>query len=209
MKKLTFFTWAFFACATMMNAQTISDADNAILDKIKNGNRNHTSITSNFDQTKHMPIFDEDMLSGGKFYYSKPDKLAMWYDEPAGDLMLINDDKFVMIAAGRRNETTSKNAKMRGMKEILSACLEGDIRKVETTTIICEETPKEYIVTAELAGGKGNKSNISKVVVNYDKKDNSLSVLRTDEPDGTYTIYALKDKKLNQPIEETVFQSTK
>lgn len=198
---------SFLVCCVMMNAQ--SDTEREMLEKIKETNAAYTSVIADFEQIKHMAIFDEDILSGGRLYYVKPDKLSMWYDNPEGDLMLINGDKFIMIASGRRNETTSKNAKMRSMKAILSACLEGDVRQVETTAVECEETPRYYVVTAELATGKNNKSNISRVVVSYDKTDCSLSVLRTEESDGTYNVYELKGKMLNRPVEEDVFISQK
>lgn len=201
------FTLIALCIAIFANAQTISETDQAILEKIKEKNAAYTTIEADFAQVKHMPFLEEDMLSGGKLYYSKPEKLSMWYTDPAGDLMLINGDNFVMIASGKRNETTSKNAKMRAMKMILSACMEGDVLKAGTTSVSCEETPKYYIVTAELAGGKNNKSNISKVVVHYDKKDGSVAILRTEEPDGTFNNYELINKKINQPVEEEKFIS--
>lgn len=208
MKRIIFSLLVFIGCINL-SAQIVSDADNALLDKIKQGNASMTSIASKFTQKKYMPIFDEEILSAGDFYYARPDKLAMWYTNPEGDLMLMSDDKFVMIAAGRRNETTSKNAKMRSMKMILAACIEGDVRRIETTTIVCEETATGYVVTADLVNGKNNKSNIAGVVLKYDKKDYSISSIQTNEPDGTYTVYELNNKKLNQQIADVYFDSSK
>lgn len=195
MKKI-FLALTVLCIATFANAQ-INEADQAILNKIKEKNTAYTTIEADFEQIKHMPFLEEDMLSGGEFYYNKPDQLIMRYTDPEGDLMQIDGDNFVMIASGKRNETTSKNAKMRAMKMILSACMEGDVLKAGTTSVTCSETPKHYIVTAELMGGKNNKSNISKVIVSYDKKDCSVSILRTEEPDGTFNEYQLKNKKIH------------
>lgn len=184
-------------------------ADDAIVEKIKTANIKHTSITSKFKQTRHVSILGNDVVSSGMFYYEKPDKLAMRYDNPSGDLMLINGDQFVMINAGKRQEASSKsNAKMRGMKTILSACLQGDLSQMGASKITSKETSQYHVVTAEI-DTKTNKSNISKVVLSFEKTNLSLSILRTEEPDGSYTIYELTNKQLDKKIDNAVFVSTK
>lgn len=205
-KKSILFLFVLSGCM-QANAQTISDADLKIIEKIKQENTKYTSITSTFKQTKHISFLGEKVLSSGKFYYRKPDQLAMTYDQPAGDLMLINGDKFVMVSSGKRSETTSKaNARMRGMKAILSSCLQGDIKGAGTEKIMCSESPQYYLVSAEI-DKKANKSNISQIVLSFDKKDYTLSILQTIEPDGSYTIYELNQKELNKSVPDEVFQS--
>ena len=184
-------------CSVCVVAQTVkvSDEDKKILEKIKQENLKHTSIDCNFKQTKHISILGEDIISEGLFHYEKPDKLSMQYTNPEGDLMSIDGDKFVMITSGKRNETSAKsNAKMRGMKTILSSCLQGDVLQMEAAAITCEEDAKYYIVTADI-NKKTNKSNISKVTTYYHKSNLTVSILRTEEQDGSYTVYELVDKK--------------
>ncbi len=204
MKRLPFIALAWLGglCA---QAQAISEADAAILDQIQAANATCTSIAAHFTQDKFMPIFEESIRSEGIYHYSKPDKLSMAYTDPAGDLMLINGDDFVMIAAGRRQVTTAKNAKMRDMRTILSACMEGDMRRMPATEITCKETASQYVVTASLSAGKDNKSNITRVVAHYDKADGSIATLYTEEADGTSNTYTLTGKRLNETIDETIF----
>lgn len=191
-----------------LKAQTISDADAATLSKIKQANEKHTSITSTFKQTKHMPVLGEKILSNGSFYYAKPEQLAMRYDDPKGDLMLINNDKATLISSGKKREVSTKsNAKMRGMKSILASFMQGDVMQVGADKIAVKEVGNHIVVTAEL--GKANKSNISKVIGSYDKNDLTISILRTEEADGTYIIYELVGKQLNKAIDSKVFQASK
>ena len=207
MKKLGLFTLVLFSSITI-NAQTVNDADATTLSKIKQANEKHTSITSTFNQTKHMPILGEKILSKGSFYYSKPEQLAMVYEDPKGDLLLINNDKMVMVTSGKRREASTKsNAKTRGMKNILASFIQGDVMLVEADKITCKETPKHIVVTAEI--GKSNKSKIDKVVASYDKSDYTIAVIRTEDPDGTYTEYELVSKQLNTPVDQKVFNTSK
>lgn len=208
MNKFSFLVTMFFAC-TFAQAQTIKDADFAILEKINQANIKQTSMMSDFDQVKHMSILGEDIKSSGKLYYSKPEKMALWYTDPDGDLMLINEDRCIMVASGKKREVSAKaNAKMRGMKNILTSSLQGGMLQMGARQITCFETPKYYVVTADI-DGKVNKSNIKKVIVHYSKSDLTLSVLRTEEADGSYTVYELKNKVMNQPIDEKFFTPAK
>ena len=197
MKRLLFITIAVLCSINSFAQSNINDNDKVILEKIKQENLKYNSITCSFKQTKHISILGEDILSDGLFYYEKPDKLSMQYTNPQGDLMSIEGDKFVMVSSGKRSETTSKsNAKMRGMKEILSACLQGDILQIDAAGITCSEDSKYYIITAEI-NKKTNKSNISKATAYYEKSNMAVSVLRTEEQDGSYIVYELVDKKYN------------
>ena len=207
-----YFLLAIFSFASLLSSKEITitpDNANEIVEKIKAANSKYTSITAKFKQTRHISILGENVVSTGMFYYQKPDKLAMRYDNPSGDLMLIHGDQFVMVNAGKRQEASSKsNAKMRGMKTILSACLEGDLNQMEAKKITNKETSQYHIVTVEI-DAKVNKSNINKVVLSFDKTNLSLSILRTEEPDGSYTIYELSNKQFDKTIDNSVFISSK
>ncbi len=207
MKKLGLFTLILFG-SIALNAQTVSNADAATLSKIKQANEKIITITSSFNQTKNMPVLGEKILSKGSFCYNKPEQLVMKYEDPKGDLMLFNDNKAIMVAAGKKREVSTKsNAKMRGMKNILASFIQGDMMQLEANKITCQETAKYIVVTAEMS--KGNKNNISKVIASYDKSDLTISVIRTEDTDGTSIEYELAGKQLNSPIDQSVFNAPK
>jgi outer membrane lipoprotein carrier protein len=186
------------------NAQ--NDSVDSIVEKIKRANLECTSISSDFIQIKHLSFMNEDVSSSGKFFYSKPDRLLMKYEQPAGDLMLINKDQLVMIAAGKYSKASAKSSsKARAMKNILSSCLQGNVSLIDGVTLSCEETADSYVITAKLK--KKTKSGINKIVLNYDKSDLILAVLRMEESDGSYTAYKLVNKILNQSVDDGVFKA--
>jgi outer membrane lipoprotein-sorting protein len=188
---------------TTVNAQ--DDSAGSIIEKIKQANLKYTTITSEFIQTRHLPFIDGDVNSTGKFFYSKPDRLLMQYEQPAGDLLLINNDQLVMKSAGKYSKASAKSSsKARTMKNILSSCLQGDASLIDGVTLSSEETANGYAITAQLK--KKTKTGVNKVVLNYDKSDLTLNVLRMDEPDGSYTVYTLVNKTLNQPVDDEVFK---
>ena len=207
MKKLGLLTLILFSYITV-NAQSINSADVATLNKIKQANEKVITITSSFSQTKNMPILGEKILSKGSFYYNKPEQLMMKYENPKGDIMLFSNNKAVMVASGKKREVSTKsNAKMRNMKNILASFIQGDIMQLEAKNVTCQETAKYIVVAVEM--GKGNKSNISKVAASYDKSDLTISIIRTEDSDGTSTEYELVGKQLNNPIDQSVFSVPK
>jgi outer membrane lipoprotein-sorting protein len=200
------FTLLFVTMACLAaGAQVLSDADRQTVQKIKEANNAYTTITSSFKQTRHLVMLGENTVSGGLFYYRKPEQLTMKYTQPEGDLLSINGNQFVLIAAGKEKKISSKNAKMIGMKTILSACLQGDVEQMGAEEITCSEQAKYTVIVADI-NEKLNKSGISRVIVSYDKADHSIASIQTIEADGSYTLYELIDKKFNQPIEEQIFQ---
>ncbi|MDR1666205.1 MAG: outer membrane lipoprotein carrier protein LolA [Bacteroidales bacterium] len=184
----------------------IDEKDRVLMKIIQQANEKYTSIVSRFKQTKQIAVLGEKALSEGDFYYAKPDKLAMRYDDPAGDLLLLSGDQFVMVNAGRRKEISARsNNKMRLMKTILSSCLSGNVMQIDVEKIACEETPQYHVITAKIAA-KGNRTVFTQVILSFDKTDYTLSILRTEEKDGSYTIYELTGKELNKAVDDNIFK---
>ena len=189
--------------------QEISEQDNHIVDKIKQANAQYTAITSDFKQTKRLAIVEGETVAMGKFYYLKPESLAMYYIKPAKDMMLIAGDRFYMRASGKITKALAKtNSKVRRMKAILASALQGDVKQIDYKRITCNETDKYYSVTVEISG-KARNGVINKVSVSYDKTDYSPAILKTEEPDGSYTEYELTSKTFNQAPEAKIFTAPK
>lgn len=184
-----------------MFAQNGSD----ILDKIKQANTSLKSITGDFKQIAHLPIMDEDALSNGKFYYRKPDRLCLKYDEPEGEIMLIRGDQIFMVIIDEYKKISAKTDPSVGLiHSIFSSSLEGDTRKIKDATISAEEKGNYYEVTININAEKAK--DIQRVKTRYDKKDMAFSLLRIEYEDGAYTTYELVRKTINQPIADDVFR---
>jgi hypothetical protein len=114
----------------------------------------------------------------------------------------------VMVSSGkRRNASTKSNAKTRGLKTILASFIQGDIMKAGADKIVTQEKGDYIVVAANI--GKANKSNIKKVVASYHKSDLTIELIRTEDSDNVTVDYELVGKRLNQPIDQTVFNTSK
>jgi len=209
MKKTTPCILLLLACLPA-GAQTVSDADAKLLDKLKQANTAYTTMTCRFKQTQHVAMLNgDDATSEGAFYYRKPHQLALKYSLPDGDLLLITADDFVMIAGEKYTRRAANSKAVQGMKAILSACLQGDLRLMDDADqIACSETANSYTVTVHLLPDS-RRNKIRKATASYDKKTLALVALQTEEADGSYTRYELAGAQFNLPIDDAVFQTPK
>lgn len=79
---ILFFCVAMLSVYTFAQSQTVNDADFAVLEKIYQANIKQTGMISDFEQVKHISLLGEDTKSNGKLYYSKPEKMALWFTDP-------------------------------------------------------------------------------------------------------------------------------
>ena len=68
-----------------------------------------TTIRSDFTQEKNMSMLSEKIISKGKFFFKKQDKVRMEYLTPFSYLMIINGSK-VYIKDGQKENTISTNS---------------------------------------------------------------------------------------------------
>ncbi|MGN0186564.1 MAG: outer membrane lipoprotein carrier protein LolA [Paludibacteraceae bacterium] len=205
-----------FGLVLLLSATAVkAESAAAVLAKIRDNGTAINTIESRFVQHRHLQALKNDVVSNGRFYYQKNDKICMAYDRPQGDLLLMNGDDFVMIADGRRSVVNAQsNPMLKQMRILLTACVSGDFDRLKTgrnTQLAVDETDAHYILTATLDGSA--QKLYASIVLTFDKQNLALLVLRMNEANGNFTEYTFDSPKFNQPIDGNVFdvnrQSTK
>ncbi len=170
------------------------------IEKIASANAKYTSVTCPFTKTAHMAMMEKALVSKGKLTFSRPDKLKMEYSEPAGNLLDINGDSFVMVNGKRKmNLNTRNDNRYANLKNTLLLSVGGDVQGVaneNNAEIKYLETPKYYVFI--LTKGKGAKSQYVKLELSYSKKDFSLCVMKMEEANGNYTVYDTPVKEFSR-----------
>ena len=65
------------------------------------------TISSDFTQEKFMSVMASKMVSKGKFYYQKEDKVTLQYLTPFKQNLVMNGPKLMMEANGKKNVCTT------------------------------------------------------------------------------------------------------
>lgn len=188
---------------TLMRAQE----NQTILTQIKKGNATITSIEGKFAQTKIIAANGKEIKSEGTIYLSDSDKMAMHYDAPSTDLLIINGNRFYMIRGKKKNNfNTEKNKAMRSLRNTLLYCLHGQpalLAKENSAEIAVKQEGTSTIVT--LTSQKKTPRGYEKIILHYNTQSFILSRMEMVEWGGNSTIYEMSNLKTNGNIDTVVY----
>ena len=179
-----------------------------LVKKITAANASVKNIESGFVQTKTLKASGKKIVSEGTLYFANYGRLSMKYSKPAGELLVVNGNKFHMNKGGKSSTfDTSKNQMMGSLAKTLTGCIKGCPQQVATDNgaeISEAETAEGYVVT--LTAGAGAKRGYSKIVLVYRKSDCVLTKMTMEEVSGIATVYEMKGIKKNTSFPEDVFR---
>ncbi len=199
-----------FTVLLSATAQTSSEkiTEKNIEHLLKEKSAQTETISCHFRQTKKMSVLAKPVISEGTFYYKKENKICMAYSDPAGDMLLMNDDKFLIVTNGKKNiADAGRNPGLKALRQMLAACMSGNVQDLVLggkNTITYDLNNGLYVITIGL-DKKKTRGTIKSIVLSFDPSDLSLSELLMEEFSGDYTRYEFSDKKFNVGIDDNLF----
>ncbi|MEG1585792.1 MAG: outer membrane lipoprotein carrier protein LolA [Bacteroidales bacterium] len=192
-------------------SQTILSADQRakLQQQLTEKSDETNTISCQFKQTKQMAVLAIPSISSGCFYYKKEAKICLEYALPKGDKLVMSGDDFLIISNGKRNSADARsNPMMRGLKNLLVACMSGDIAQVSAgakSQLEYAQTETQYLITVRM-DHKRKKAYIKEIILCFEKSDLSLSSLKMIDPSGDFTLYEFDQKRFNEPVNESLFK---
>lgn len=178
----------------------------AFQERLKREAASISSIESDFTQEKYLDVFGEKVLSEGRFYYKRENKIRMDYTAPLDYQIVIQGTKLKIVSEGKTSIVNlGSNPMMNEMKGMLSACMVGDLGRMtaaykqeyfETSTLY---VVRIYPVAASV------QAYIREITISFDKKDMSVQTLRLAENAKDYTEYRFTGKKYNTLVTDEKF----
>lgn len=183
------------------------DPNQGFSKKLKEAGNKTQTITCDFNQTKCMAVLAKPNLSKGTFFYQKEQNICLEYTSPKGNLIVMSNGKFKIIADGKKNVVDMKsNPMMRQMGSMLSGCMTGnlDLFGKESTTEYFESTSTYTVLITP--SNKRVKKYLQNIVLVFDKSDMTLNSMMMQENATDYTKYDFHQKKLNSEIQIDKFK---
>lgn len=203
MKKILFAT-VMSLFAIVMQAQ-----DNALLQKVESANAGMPNIEAHFVQTKHLVATDKQIVTEGTLYIADNDKMAMYYNEPSSDLLVINGEQFYMKQGKRaRLYNTAKNKPMASLSNTLLSCVRGkvaDLAQQNNADITAQKGSKGYEVT--LVSREKKAKGYAQIDLVYDAKSLILVYMKMTEFNGISNTYEMSQIKTGATIDAAKFQA--
>lgn len=163
------------------------------------------TIVCRFTETRHMSIFTEDVVREGRFSYKRPARMLL--DFASGDRILMTEEQFILRSGGRTTAARMHaNPMLRHMQAVFAACMTGDADLLKGSGAMeVTATPHGYRVRLVPASRSARKY-VSVIVLDFDRSDMTLTELRMEQPSHDYIRYRFREKQLNTPLADTIFQ---
>lgn len=173
--------------------------------KLKDASVSLSTIESDFMQTKYMDLLSEKIVSKGKFYYKKTDKICLHYRQPVDYLIVLNGKKVKIAADGKTNVfDLGKNKMMGQMNVLISACMTGQLNELSGEyRLEFFENDRLYHIVLSPQGSA--KSYISRIDIYLGKQDFAVQRLRLTESSADYTEYVFSNTRQNTEISDEKF----
>ncbi|MGN0188377.1 MAG: outer membrane lipoprotein carrier protein LolA [Candidatus Cryptobacteroides sp.] len=198
---------------TIMLALSVSVANagnDQTLNAVKTKCQQFKTLTATFAQAKVL-VSGKEITSGGKLYFSAPDRMSMIYDNPEGDLFIIDGaDLYMSKGKTAHLYDTKKNALMGSLSATLLHCVRGEIEELaeENDADVKTESLKGSIrvtITARKKVAKGYSS----IILLYDAAASTLTKMELVEPNGIRNIYEMSSFAVNPPVDDAVYSYPK
>lgn len=164
------------------------------------------SIVCDFVQEKYLDVFAEKVISKGKFYFRKADKICLSYTEPVDYLIVINGQKLKIVSDGKTNIVDlGTNKMMHGMNNLLAACMTGDLGLLKEGYQMEYLQDKESYLVKIKPLSQGMKAYMVEMAIWFDKKDMAVKQLRLSENANDYTEYRFLNRKFNTLTDDEKF----
>lgn len=204
MRKILLALSLLYGMVCTVDAQTTNEAKarqqiNAVASTLK-------SLQCDFVQTKHLKMLSDKMVSRGKMYYQRSDRLRWEYTSPYAYVFILNRDKVFLKNKTRydvidvnQNKVFKEIARIM-MNSVVGNCL-SDEKNFKT---VITATHTEWIATL-LPLRKDMKQMFAKIILHFNRQKPMVSTVELIEKNGDITIIELKNIRSNEPIPATTF----
>lgn len=163
------------------------------------------SLQSDFIQEKNLSMLSEKIISKGKFWFKKENKVRMEYTQPFKYLMIMNGSNIYIKDGQKENRVpTNSNKLFQQINKIVVDCVKGTAFSNTDFKFNVFENKSTYLI--ELTPVVKNLQSIFKNInVIVDRKDFSVNSIKMIEPSGDYTNINFTNKILNTNLADALF----
>ena len=174
--------------------------------KIEASNRNIQSLQCDFEQEKELSFLEEKVFSSGKFHFERENKIRWEYVTPYSYIIIMNGSLIRIVDEGRSNTLdASSNRLFSSINEVMAGIIDGSvIQRSDRFRASFFENQQGVMVSLDPMMS-GMKEFIDRIELEMNKEDHTVDALRIIEKNGDYTLIAFKNKKINAPVAQELF----
>ena len=165
-----------------------------------------TALSARFEQVKRMEMIKGELVSHGKFLYSKENKIAFMYEKPGKYSMIMNGSYMKMVtASGTSTMNLSANPVMKQMQELITAVFTGELKESANYDIVFSMAADKINASVKHKSAR-LQSVISIINIVFSKDSGDILEISVKEGSGGTTNYRFFDQTINQNIDNEIFR---
>lgn len=191
-------------------AETVDE----FLKRIEDAHKEHKDFQGKFDQVKYVPLFGDEIKSGGRFAFKKPDHVRWEYTQPHKSVLVVTGDTGKKWSEATGRVEAFNLGDDRGLDAVvkqLFTWFKGEFTKLKDDYEVSileakpgklKLTPKKDIV----------KKFIAAIEVAFAEKGDQITSVKIIEPmqegdeEAGYTLYTFKDAELDKGVADSEFE---
>ena len=163
------------------------------------------TIKSDFTQEKGLSLLSEKIVSKGKFWFKKENKVRMEYQQPFQYLMIINQNNIYIKDGQKENKISTRSNKLfQQINQIMVDCIRGTVLNNPDYKVNIFENSQGFLV--ELSpSAKALREFFKNINIFVSKKDYSVTKLELHEQSGDKTVISYLNKEMNTTVPDALF----
>lgn len=167
--------------------------------------KNTLTIKSDFVQEKELSMLSEKIVSKGKFWFKKENKVRMEYTEPFKYLMIINQNNIYIKDGQKENKISTRSNKLfQQINKITVDCIQGNVLNNPEYKVNVLENNQSFLIELSPTA-KALKEFFKSINISISKKDYSVTRLELFEQSGDKTVISYINKELNTNLTDALF----
>ncbi|MEO8470705.1 MAG: outer membrane lipoprotein carrier protein LolA [Chryseolinea sp.] len=163
------------------------------------------SIESTFTQEKILSALTEKIVSNGKFWFKRSNRVKIEYIKPFQYTMVLNGEKMLIQDGQKQSQINVRSNKLfQQVNKIMIDCVQGTILESKDFSSKVFENDGTFLLELTPTS-KSLREFFQTIMLNVSKADYSANSIEMNEPSGDKTTIIFTDKKLNTPILDAVF----
>lgn len=175
-------------------------------ERLAQASRENRTIQCDFTQHRQVRRMKGEIELKGRFYYDNAKAMALVYTQPAGDKVIIREDRIILKTAGQVTQTaTSANPMLQQVALMIRASMTGDLKQFgEGWQIGYEEKEGVGIVRMTPLSRRARKY-IDSITLRFDMRSMTLDRMELNETQGGHSAYEFRNKQFNLAVDPARF----
>ena len=164
-----------------------------------------TTMQCDFVQTKHLSVLNDKMVSKGRMYYQKSDRLRWEYTSPYTYVFILSGHEILLKNKNRSDIIdVNQNRMFREIVQIMLSSVVGDCLDDRNFKSTLSTTAAEYVATL-VPQRKNMKQMFRMITIRFDRKNLCVTRVELTEKNNDRTVIELSNIHLNETLSGDLF----